>query len=358
MKDLGAPDWSALSSAATLMVLVARREGAPLSADQRERILWELRKYVPCYCERPAEALLAAAEPVAAEDLERATSLDALGDAMIRHGSRLLRARDRETLRWAIAASARNAAMARTLESADVSVLHHVWTRARGQFAIDGDFGSVELGGQDAMRAKNPAMLDALLRATTPLETHQRLRFLATDVTLPDDWSRRHAAAFLIGAAFLLDGQNREADLPAVVQAACKRFPLDRPVDAMEQAIVAAWLQRPGMGDRFNLMTHVEDQLTLFVDRPRKEQDEILHALNAIVANMGEATAARRELITITMAVLAQGRSAQWALRPAPPRCVLPGGLDDPSPKGGAGGTGGGGGKSWGRDGGGKSWGR
>ncbi len=317
-------EWSALRSAAVLMTLTGRADGAPLTGDQRDRILFELRKYVPCYCEAPAETLLAAAEPVVQQFLARAPDPDAFGAELLRHGSRLLVARDRETLRWALGAAIRIRALGST-PTIDLSrTLHHVWRSAQGQMGVDSGDGNVELGQQDMMRAKNPAMLEALLQPGNLGDTIQRISFLGRFHRFSDGWTRQHAFAFLIAGAYLLDDQNDPAGLAAVVSAAARVVPLDRPPSPVEINAVRAYLPLCHPRDRFVFFCHFEDQLMMFVDLPKNAQNDVFHAVNGVVAKLGEPTAGRRELVTLTMALLAQGASAQWTLRPLPPQCVWP----------------------------------
>ncbi|MCA9612775.1 MAG: hypothetical protein H6721_03985 [Sandaracinus sp.] len=322
--DLWARGWSALSSAATLMVLTARRDGSPLSDAQRARIVWELEKYAPCYCEVEGAALLASAEPVAQRALENAANLNALGAIMVEHGTRVLRPRDRQTLRFVVAASVRTAAMSRKLDASDISVLHHTWTRSKGQMAIDGSFGSVELGSQDGMRAKQPDMLDALLQSPgTPLDMRRRMHELARHALLPMGWDAHRALAFLVCAPLALEGAAFTADQHAQLLGSLAGAILDRVPNETERGEARTFVDACSPRDPFVFLTLCEDQLAFFVDRPKSVQESVLRCINAVATGFGPVTANKHELVTLAMAVLAQGRSAAWRHRTSPPNAMF-----------------------------------
>ena len=321
--DLWGDAWSALSSAGALMVLTARLDGRPLSDAQRARIIWELEKYAPCYNEAQGSQLLQNAEAVAQTDLERATDSNALGARMVEHGTRILRPRDRSTLRYAIAGAIRTAAMVRPPEPAHVASLHHVWTRSKGEMAIDGAFGSVELGSQDAMRAQQPGMLEALLTSSTPLDRRRRAHALARNAILPVGWDVSRALAFLGCAPLALEGASLSPDQHAqLLQTVAVDILGDVP-DAAARDQARAYVDACSPNDPFVFLTHCEDQLAFFADQPKAVQQGVLRCINAIASGFGPITPNKRELVTLAMAVLAQGRGAQWRPRQAPPNAMF-----------------------------------
>jgi hypothetical protein len=72
-----------------------------------------------------------------------------------------------------------------------------------------------------------------------------------------------------------------------------------------------------------------EDHVSCFVDLPRERQDLLFKSLNALVADAAPVTAFRRELVTVAMAVLALGKSAQWRVRALPPPAAYARGGDE-----------------------------
>lgn len=303
------------------MVITARLDGRPLTDAQRSRIAWELEKYAPCYNE-PAD-LLPRAETVAQADLESAHDVHALRSRMIEHGTRVLRPRDRSTLRYALAGAVRAVAMTRALEPVHTSLLHDVWTRSKGQMAIDGEFGSVELGGQDAMRASQPDMLEALLRGTTPDVTSRRVAALARNSVLPPGWDVSRALAFLVCAPLALEGVSLSADQHAQLLQTVAPDLLGHVPDVAAREHAHAYVQACAPNDPFVFLTHCEDQLAFFVDRSKAIQQGVLRCVNAVATGFGPVTANKRELVTVAMAVLAQGRSANWRHRGAPPGAMF-----------------------------------
>ena len=319
--DLWGDGWSALSSAGALMIMAARLDGRQLSDAQRARITWELEKYGPCYNEVESRLLVPNAEAMAQKDLERAPDVTALAGRMVEHGTRILRPRDRSTLRYALAGAARTTAMAGALEPVHLSLLDDVWLRSKGQMAIDGAFGSVELGSQDAMRAQQPDMLEALLQS--PANAQRGLRALASNPVFPPGWDADRALAFLVCAPLALEGASFTPDQHLQLLQTVATGILGRVPDAAARGEACVHLQSCSPNEPFVFLTHCEDQLAFFVDQGKPTQDAVLRCINAIATSFGSLTANKRELITLAMAVLAQGKGARWRRRDAPPNSMF-----------------------------------
>jgi hypothetical protein len=312
------------------MALFARRTGDPLTPRQHARIVWELDKYAPAFCEAPGASIHAYATQSVDRTLQTAQSFGDFLEAGKHHGTRILRKRDRATLTWAVCAAVRTAATDRQLDEYDAHFFHDVFHGSEGAFRVEGTFGRVELGEIDAIRhQKDPKGLEAYFVAPDADQMRWRLSELGKKAGLPPrfGWGRGPAFAFLTCGALNVghDASPRPAALELAEKLHAMAVPMgyaDKPLVERDHQLARASALMWQPNDPTLFLRAWEDNLCFFVDLPRERQDLLLKSLNTLVADAADITPYRRELITVAMAVLALGASAQWRPRPPPPAVV------------------------------------
>lgn len=311
--------WTALSSSAALAVMAPRTSRGALSALARQRTIWELEKYAPAYVEPAGAELLAAAEAFVHRQLGDRCDPAELLAVGLQHGSRVVSARGRRGHEHALAMAARAAHSSQALYDPTAEWLLAIRLRSKGMAAVDGPFGTIELASDD-VQLSGDDMSRLLASVPDQARMNERIRGWVS-APYPPDARPERAFAYVCAAAAGADSVDAARLLAAhethLAGALAALFPS---VASGASALVAqessAFLASP-RGDERVLVRLFEDRVALLAALPRAQGEHVLQTVNGL-AQLAPLTPARRELVTVTMAVLALGRAAAWRQRALP----------------------------------------
>lgn len=284
-------EWTAGSSVAALVRLVATARSAFLSPAQIGLLQWELEKFGPRYDEPPANVVIR-------DGLRglRAVAVLGIREVALLHGQEIMRLRGREALDRALVTAARVAARESTVADEVAELLYEVSSRA-----IEPVLAS------DAIAQ--------LLPHPTAEEFLCQLRLAVAIVARPYGWTPAHALGFLLYAAHSVDG----ALWSPLGELARRMLSAAGFVYAETSAeVVLAYgeaLYERCEGYRFVLFRAVEDQLMHFA-RSNSEVRNVV--VSAVREAAGEATPDRRAIITAATAILGTHPRARYRERHCP----------------------------------------
>ncbi|MCC7535719.1 MAG: hypothetical protein IT379_05875 [Deltaproteobacteria bacterium] len=312
--------WSALSSSAALAVMAPRVSRGALAPLARSRVVWELEKYAPAYVEQPGPQILGAAEAFVHAQLGDRADPDELLAVGLQHGSRVVSARGRRGHDHALAMAARAAASSNALYDPTAAWLLALRLRSKGMAAVDGPFGTVEVASDDLQLLGVEDLGKLVASVPDQGRMNERIRGW-TSTPFPPDPKLEPALAYVCAAAVGADAADAPRLLGAhardIVTAIASVLPgTNGGLDALVGAATKAFLDSPRADDRV-LVRLVEDRIALLASLPRERCELVLRAVNALV-QVAPITPVRREIVTVTMAVLALGKSAAFRVRALP----------------------------------------
>jgi len=284
-------EWTAGSSTAAFVRLLATYRSAFLSPAQTGLLQWELEKFGPRYDEPPPDVLIR-------NGVLGLRSVAVLGirEVALLHGREIARLRGREALDRALMAAARVAADNRAITDDVAALLFDV-----------------------SKRAVEPSLscdtIDKKASHPTEAEFLHQLELAANLVTRPFGWTRAHALGFLLHVAHTVDRETVEplCDIARLTLAAAGLVFANTHVDVLLAHGEA--LYERCEGHRWVLFRAVEDQLMHFV---RSTKDVRTAVVDVLRASVGTTTADQRALVTTASAMLGTHPRARYRERQCP----------------------------------------
>jgi hypothetical protein len=310
-------DWTGYASAAALVALAPTLAGATMTADARDRAVWELEKLAPCLCEPSGAELMETARGMVTTQAGGALDPGTALPVALIHGSHVLQRRGRWVHDFALAAMARVAATAAGgLPVSFLAAAHLLRTRSEGVLAVDGSGDDSAQLGEDEM--ERLATGDA---SVLDVPSADLVAARLTAITAAAPWPLLDAPGLALAGVLILATVADATDAEAGRLLAGNRLTLEAAVAdlaevAPAEVLTAARAQLPHAlrRDGFVLRRLLEDRAMVLAGWPRELQERVLR-LVGVLSHSAPSSVVRRDLVASTMAVLGLGAISRWRPR-------------------------------------------